>query len=266
MRLAVAAGVAGLLVLLGLPVAALVLRVSVEAIWSRLRDPAVLEALRLSLLTSGAAAIAIVALGLPMAYLLATRDFRGKRAVEVLIDLPLVLPPTVAGVALLAAFGRAGLAGGVLRGLGITLPFTTLGVVVAQTFVAIPFFIGAARTGLADVDRRYLDMAATLGSRPARTFLRVMLPLAFPALLSGAAMSWARALGEFGATITFAGNLPGVTQTMPLAVYLALQSDVEAAMTLSVLLLGVSLVVLLIVRSWPDWPAATRLRARRPAR
>jgi len=261
----VAAAAAGLLVLLGLPVAALVLRVPVEALWTRLRDPLVLEALRLSLLTSGASALAIVALGLPTAYLLATRTFRGKRAVEVLIDLPLVLPPTVAGVALLAAFGRAGLAGGALRGLGITLPFTTLGVVVAQTFVAIPLFVGAARSGLADVDRRYLDMAATLGSRPGRTFFRVMLPLAFPALLSGAAMSWARALGEFGATITFAGNLPGVTQTMPLAVYLALQSDVEAAIALSVLLLAVSLVVLLIVRSGSAGSAATRARARRPA-
>jgi len=261
----VAAAAAGLLVLLGLPVAALVLRVPVEALWTRLRDPLVLEALRLSLLTSGASALAIVALGLPTAYLLATRTFSGKRAFEVLIDLPLVLPPTVAGVALLAAFGRAGLAGGALRGLGITLPFTTLGVVVAQTFVDIPLFVGAARSGLADIDRRYLDMAATLGSRPGRTFFRVMLPLAFPALLSGAAMSWARALGEFGATITFAGNLPGVTQTMPLAVYLALQSDVEAAIALSVLLLAVSLVVLLIVRSGSAGSGTTRARARRPA-
>ena len=131
--------------------------------------------------------------------------------------------------------------------------------------MAIPLFVGAARSGLADIDRRYLDMAATLGSRPGRTFFRVMLPLAFPALLSGAAMSWARALGEFGATITFAGNLPGVTQTMPLAVYLALQSDVEAAIALSVLLLAVSLVVLLIVRSGSGGSAATRARARRPA-
>ena len=245
-----AAAAAGLLVLLGLPVAALVLRVPVEALWTRLRDPLVLEALRLSLLTSGASALAIVALGLPTAYLLATRTFRGKRAVEVLIDLPLVLPPTVAGVALLAAFGRAGLAGGALRGLGITLPFTTLGVVVAQTFVASPLFVGAARSGLADVDRRYLDMAATLGSRPGRTFFRVMLPLAFPALLSGAAMSWARALGEFGATITFAGNLPGVTQTMPLAVYLLLETNTnpEGSFVLSLVLLLVSLAVLVGLR------------------
>lgn len=254
LRLLVAGAAAGLLVLLALPLAALVLRVPPGALWQRVHEPLVLDALRLSLVTSAGSTALVVALGLPLAYLLATRRFRGKRAVELLIDLPLVLPPTVAGVALLAAFGRAGLAGGALHGLGVTLPFTTLGVVVAQAFVAAPFFVGAARTGLAEVDRRYLDMAATLRSPPARTFVRVMLPLALPSLLAGAAMSWARALGEFGATITFAGNLPGVTQTMPLAVYLALQSDLEAAVALSVLLLAVSVVVLLLVR------------ARRPAR
>jgi molybdate transport system permease protein len=263
---AVVLAVAGLLVLLVLPVIALVLRVPAMELWRRLGDPVVLGALRLSLVTSAASTLAVVGLGLPVAYLLATKRFPGKRALEVLIDLPLVLPPTVAGVALLMAFGRAGLAGGALRAFGLTLPFTTLGVIVAQTFVAAPFFVGAARAGLADVDHRYLDMAATLRSTPGRTFFRVMLPLAFPSLLAGAAMSWARALGEFGATITFAGNLPGVTQTMPLAVYLALQSDLEAAIALSVLLLAVSLAVLLAVRSGPAGPAAVRARARRPAR
>jgi molybdate transport system permease protein len=253
-RLLIAAAAAGFFVLLGLPLAALVLRVAPGVLLHRLREPLVLDALRLSLVTSAGAAVLVVALGLPVAYLLATRRFPGKRGVELLVELPLVLPPTVAGVALLAAFGRAGLAGGALSAFGITLPFTTLGVIVAQAFVAAPFFVGAARTGLAQVDRRYLEMAATLGSPPGRTFLRVMLPLALPSLLAGAAMTWARALGEFGATITFAGNLPGVTQTMPLAVYLALQSDLEAAVTLSVLLLATSVVVLVLVR------------ARRPAR
>src|SRR6185295_15030021 len=151
-RLGLAAGVAALLVLLGLPLAALLLRVPAGALWRRMGEPLVIDALRLSLVTSAAATMAVVALGLPTAYLLATRRFRGKRILEALIDLPLVLPPTVAGVALLVAFGRAGLAGGVLRGLGITLPFSTLGVVVAQAFVAVPFFVGAARRGLADVD------------------------------------------------------------------------------------------------------------------
>jgi molybdate transport system permease protein len=256
---------AALLVLLALPLVALVLRVPVEILVRRLGDPLVLDALRLSLLTSAASTLAVVALGLPTAYLLATRHFPGKRAVELLVDLPLVLPPTVAGLALLMAFGRAGLAGSALRGLGVTLPFTTLGVVVAQTFVAAPFFVGAARAGLAGVDSRYIDMAATLRSTPARTFFRVMLPLALPSLVGGAAMSWARALGEFGATITFAGNLPGVTQTMPLAVYLALQSDLDAAVALAVLLLAVSVAVLLLVRSGPFGRAAIGVRARRPA-
>jgi molybdate transport system permease protein len=185
---------------------------------------------------------------------------------EALIDLPMVLPPTVAGVALLTAFGRSGLAGNALAAVGISLPFTTLAVVVAQAFVAAPFFVGSARAGFAEVDRKYLDAAATLRAAPVYAFLRVLAPLAAPSLLAGAAMSWARALGEFGATITFAGNMPGITQTMPLAVYLALQSDLEAAVALSVLLLIVSLVVLLAVRLTPSQLAAVAIRARRATR
>jgi molybdate transport system permease protein len=207
--------------------------------------------------------VVVIAIGLPIAHLFATSEFRGKRVLEALIDLPMVLPPTVAGVALLTAFGRTGLAGQTLNSLGISLPFTTLGVVVAQAFVAAPFFVGAARAGLGEVDRKYLDAAATLRSTPGHTFFRVLMPLAAPSLLAGAAMSWARALGEFGATITFAGNMPGVTQTMPLAVYLALQTDVEAAVALSVLLLLVSLSVLLSIRLGPSRLAALAARARR---
>jgi molybdate transport system permease protein len=240
-----------LVVLLGLPLLSLVLRVSPAALLDRLGEPLLLQALRLSLLTSLAATITVVAVGLPVAYALAMTDFHGKRLLEVLIELPMVLPPTVAGVALLMAFGRTGLAGGALAWAGITLPFTTMGVVVAQAFVAAPFFVGAARAGFAEVDRRYLDTAATLRAAPVTAFIRILAPLAAPSLLAGAAMSWARALGEFGATITFAGNMPGVTQTMPLAVYLALQSDVEAAVVLSVLLLAVSVTVLLCVRLLP---------------
>jgi molybdate transport system permease protein len=212
----------------------------------------VLDALRLSLVTSTSATALVMLLGLPVAYLLATRDFPGKRLLEVLLELPMVLPPTVAGVGLLVAFGRTGLAGGVLNWLGVTLPFTTMGVVVAQAFVAAPFFVGASRAGLSRVERRYLDAAATLRAAPARAFARVMLPLALPSILAGVAMSWARALGEFGATITFAGNMPGVTQTMPLAVYLALQTDLEAALALSVLLLAASIAVLLTLRLVPS--------------
>jgi molybdate transport system permease protein len=237
-----------LVTLLGLPVVALVLRVPPTRLLERFRDDALLEALRLSLVTSVTATLAVMLLGLPVAYLLATRSFPGKRLIEAMLELPMVLPPTVAGVGLLLAFGRQGLAGGALAALGLSIPFTTLAVVVAQVFVAAPFFIAATRAGLAEVDRRYLDAAATLRSSPSRTLFRVMLPLAFPSLLAGAAMTWARALGEFGATITFAGNMPGVTQTMPLAVYLALQTDLDAAVAMSVLMLALSLGVLFGIR------------------
>jgi molybdate transport system permease protein len=234
--------------LLGLPVAALVLRVPPGRLLERFQDQALLEALRLSLVTSSAATALVIALGLPVAYLLATRTFPGKRLLEALLELPMVLPPTVAGVGLLLAFGRQGLAGSALGAVGISIPFTTLAVVLAQAFVGAPFFIAACRAGLGAVDSRYLDAAATLRASPSHTLLRVMLPLALPSLAAGAAMTWARALGEFGATITFAGNMPGVTQTMPLAVYLALQTDLDAAVAMSVLLLALSLAVLLGVR------------------
>jgi molybdate transport system permease protein len=252
--------------LLGLPLLSLILRIPAISLAARLQDPLILQAFRLSLLTSLASTVVVVAGGLPVAHLLATRDFPGKRVLEALIDLPMVLPPTVAGVALLTAFGRAGLAGRALGAAGITLPFTTLGVIVAQAFVAAPFFVGAARAGFTEVDRKYLDAAATLRGAPGYTFLRVLIPLAAPSLLAGAAMSWARALGEFGATITFAGNMPGVTQTMPLAVYLALQSDLDAAVALSVLLLMVSLTVLLSIRLTPSRFAALGAHARRASR
>jgi molybdate transport system permease protein len=266
-RRAVLVGAAGtLVVLLGLPLAALVLRVPISALFARLGEPVVLDALRLSILTSAISTAIVVGLGLPVAHLLATREFWGKRALEVLIDLPMVLPPTVAGVGLLLAFGRSGLAGGVLKAFGLTLPFTSLAVIVAQTFVSIPFFISSATAGLAAVEQRYLDAAATLRASGPYTFLRVMLPISLPSLLAGAAMAWARALGEFGATITFAGNLPGRTQTMPLAVYLALQSDLDAAVTLSVLLLVVSFVVLIGLRSLPATRTIRPTHARRISR
>ncbi len=257
---------AALLGILAVPVAGLVARVPPRDLVARLGDPAVLQALRLSLVTTACATAAIVALGLPVAYLLATRDFPGKRVIEVLVDLPMVLPPTVAGLALLLAFGRAGLAGRALEVLGLSLPFSTLGVVVAQVFMAAPFFVSPARAGLASVDARYLDAAATLRASEAFTFFRVMLPLALPSVLAGAAMSCARALGEFGATITFAGNMPGVTQTMPLAVYVALQSDLEAAVTLSVILLVFSFTLLLGLRLAPVGLFWRRADAARHAR
>jgi molybdate transport system permease protein len=252
-RLLLGFAVAGLVLLLGLPLASVLVRVPPAELLSRMSEPALLEALRLSLVSSAAATGLVVVLGLPVAYLLATRAFPGKRLMEVLIDLPMVLPPTVAGLALLLAFGRNGLAGRSLALVGLSIPFSTLAVVLAQAFIAAPFFISAARAGLSEVDPRYLDAAATLRASPARTLVRVMLPLALPSMLAGAAMSWARALGEFGATITFAGNLPGVTQTMPLAVYVALQRDVDAAVAMSVVLLALAAGVLMSVRLAPSW-------------
>ena len=241
-----------LLLFLALPFLGLLLRISPAEFVARLGDRQVLQALRLSLVTSVAATLVIVALGTPTAWLLATRSFPGKRLVEVLVDLPMVLPPTVAGFALLMAFGRMGIAGRALEAFGVSLPFTTLGVVAAQVFMAAPFYVAAARAGFVGVDRRLTDVASTLRASEAFTFFHVVLPLARPALVAGMAMSGARALGEFGATITFAGNLPGTTQTMPLAVYVSLQSDLDTAVVLSVLLLLVSFGLLLGLRSAPS--------------
>lgn len=230
--------------LLALPLAGIVFRVSPGALLEQLASPSVLEALRLSLFTSVTATLVSLVLGLPMAALLAGRDFPGKRVLEVLVDLPMVIPPTVAGFALLMAFGRAGLVGGTLSALGITLPFSTAGVVVAQVFMSAPFLIGATRAGLAAVDQRYLDTAQTLRAGEVYAFLHVRLPLALPSLVAGVGMCWARSLGEFGATITFAGNLAGTTRTVPLDVYLLLQENLDAAATLSLLLVVMAAVLL----------------------
>lgn len=262
-------GVVGLLLgvslaLFALPFAALALRVPPGALLSRLGEPAVLDALRLSVVTSLASTAAILALGLPLAWLLAFREFRGKGLVESLVLLPMVLPPTVAGLGLLLAFGRAGLAGRALGALGVSIPFSTLAVVIAQVFMAAPFFVLAARAGFASVERRHTDAAAALGASESYAFFRVVLPLSAPALVAGLAMSAARALGEFGATITFAGNLPGVTQTMPLAVYVALQSDLESAVALALVLVAVSIGLLALFRSAPAaFPGGSARAARR---
>ncbi len=253
-----------LLFFLALPFLALILRIAPREFFARLASGDVLAALGLSLVTATIATAIVVVFGTPLAWLLATREFPGKRAVEVLVDLPMVLPPTVAGFALLLAFGRMGLAGRPLAALGVTLPFTTAAVVVAQVFMAAPFYVASARAGFAAVDRRLLDAAATLRADESHAFLRVVLPLARPALLAGVAMSGARALGEFGATITFAGNLPGTTQTMPLAVYVALQSDLDAAIVLSVVLLAMSIGLLFGLRAAPDGFAWNRARALPP--
>lgn len=242
--LAVAAGV-----LLLLPLAGLVLRTPWARLAVLLADPVVGAALRLSLLASlGALALSTV-LGVPLAWVLARLDFPGKALLRALCLLPMVLPPVVAGVALLLAFGRRGLVGRPLAELtGLTLPYSPAGVVLAETFVAMPFLVVTVEAGLRALDRGFEDAAATLRADRWRTFRWVTVPLLARSLGAGMALSWARALGEFGATITFAGNLPGRTQTMPLAVYLQLDADPETAYLLSLLLLGVSVAVLVALR------------------
>jgi len=234
---------------LGLPVVALFLKaLPQEGTWETLQEPLVTKALWLSALTSLSSLLFAVSFGTPIAYLLARHRFRGAVLLDTLIDLPMVLPPTVAGVALLMAFGRRGILGSWLDVAGIQIGFTTLAVVLAQSFVSAPFYIRAARAGFQSVDQELERVAYTLGRSAFSTFLRVTVPLALPALLGGAVMAWARALGEFGATIMFAGNLIGRTQTMPLAIYIAMESDLTAALVLSVILVLVSFSVLFLVR------------------
>jgi molybdate transport system permease protein len=208
----------------------------------------VLDALQLSLSTTLVTTGISVLVGTPTACLLARYRFPGRNLLNTLVDLPMVLPPAVAGLALLMAFGRRGLLGGALEAMGISLPFSTAAVVVAQTFVAAPFYIRGARVGLAAVDRRLEQMAATLGLGRWEIFWRVTVPLAGRSLLGGAIMTWARALGEFGATIMFAGNFQGKTQTMPLAIYIGLQDDLDGALALAAILLVVSFSMLVVVR------------------
>lgn len=233
---------------LGIPLASLLLREPPALLWTLIQQPEVLEALQLSMLTTVISICLTVLFGLPVAYVLARMHFPGRRLLETLVTLPTVLPPVVAGVALLLTFGRMGLIGRYLSPLGITLPFTTVAVIMAQMFVSSPFFVNSARAGLEQLDTRYEQAAYTLRASPFYAFLRVVLPLIRPALLSGAGLAWARALGELGATITFAGNFIGTTQTMPIAVYIAAETDLDTAVVISVVLLAVSFGVLLAVR------------------
>ena len=208
-----------------------------------------LEALRLSLVASLSATGVALVLGVPLAWVYARIEFPGRSVLRALTTLPMVLPPVVGGIALLLAFGRRGLLGSWLESsFGISLPFTTAGVVFAETFVAMPFLVLTVEAGLRSMDSRYEDAARTLGAKRWTIFTRVTLPLIAPSLFAGAVLCWARALGEFGATITFAGNFPGVTQTMPLAVYLLLGTNPEGSYILSLILLVVSLVVLVGLR------------------
>ncbi|MCA2216447.1 ABC transporter permease [Jidongwangia harbinensis] len=237
------------LAFLVLPLAGLLIRTPWSTLPQRLTEPGMLAALRLSLLTATLATLVCLALGVPLAWLLARSGLPGRRLFRALVTVPLVLPPVVGGVALLLVFGRRGLVGEWLDAtFGVSLPFSTAGVVVAEAFVAMPFLVIAVEGALRGADARYEEAAATLGAGRWTVFRRVTLPLIGPGVAAGAVLCWARALGEFGATITFAGNFPGRTQTMPLAVYLALEQDLDAAIVLSMVLLVVSVAILAVLR------------------
>ena len=216
---------------------------------AELQAPESIAALRLSLVCSLSATLIAVVLGVPLAWVQARMRFPGQNLLRALTTLPMVLPPVAGGVALLLAFGRRGLIGSYLFDLlGIRLPFSTAGVILAETFVAMPFLVITVEAGLRSMNRRLEEAARTLGARRWTVFFRITLPLIAPSIFAGAILSWSRALGEFGATITFAGNFPGQTQTMPLAVYLLLETRPEAAYVLSLVLVLVSLVVLVALR------------------
>lgn len=230
-----------------MPLIALLLRALPE-FGAGVASPMVVDALRLSLLTTSTATLITVIIGTPTAYLLARHRFFGQTVLSTLIDLPIVLPPAVAGLALLMAFGRRGLLGQALTPFNISIPFTTVAVIMAQTFIAAPFYIRNARVGFCEVDYRLEKIGATLGASTWVIYWRITIPLASRSLLSGAMMTWARALGEFGATIMFAGNFQGRTQTMPLAIYMGLQQNLSAALTLAAILLVVSFSLLILIR------------------
>jgi molybdate transport system permease protein len=231
-----------------LPLVGLIYRAPWETALGDLTTPEALTALRLSFVVSLAATALALLLGVPLAWVYARVTFPGRDVVRALTTLPMILPPVVGGVALLFAFGRRGLLGQALDAVGVRIPFTTAGAILAATFVAMPFLVLTVEAGLRSMDRRYEDAARTLGAGRWLVFRRVTLPLIAPSVFAGAVLCWARALGEFGATITFAGNLPGTTQTLPLAVYIALETRPEVAIMLSLVLLAVSLAILIAMR------------------
>lgn len=249
-RTAVALAAAILLAFIVVPLAGLIFHIAPGDLVTAIRTPAAVTALELSAVTTLIALTITIVLGTPLAYILARSDFRGRSLVDAIVDLPIVIPPSVAGLALLLVFGRAGTFGPFFHGFGITLSFSTAAVVMAQVFVGSPFYIRSARAGFAGVERTLEAASSTLGMGPLRTFALITVPLAAPSLVGGGVLCWARALGEFGATIMFAGNLIGVSQTLPLAVYLNLESgNLPIATSLSVVLLAFSLIVVIAVRA-----------------
>ena len=242
--------------LLVVPLVAMVAAVDWASLGTELRSEPLREALRLSLVTSTAAMLICLALGLPLAWVLARIDFSGRGLLRALITVPLVLPPVVAGIALRTAFGRTGVIGEPLLELtGFSFPYTTWGVVLAHTFVSMPFVVIAIEGALRSANKEYDAAAATLGASRWTAFRRVTVPLAMPGILAGMVLGWARSLGEFGATITFNGNYPGTTQTMPTLIYVTRQADQDAALSLSLVMLVVSIGVLVALRDhWLGTP------------
>ena len=249
--LAAGLAVAALALLVGfisLPLLSLVVWTVDKEAWRAMASPIAVDALLLSIRTTAITMAVLIVVGTPAAYVLARVNFRGHRVINTLVDIPVVLPPSAAGIALLLAFGRLGLVGQYLNVFGVTLSFTTAAVVMAEVFVAAPFYIRQAATGFAAVDRTIEEAAMVDGASRFTVFFKVTVPLAFPALVAGALTAWARALGEFGATIIFAGSFRGITQTIPLAIFAEFHSDIDAAVALSVLVLGFAFAVILTVR------------------
>ena len=249
--LASGVAVAALALLVGfisLPILSLVIWTISEDSWRAMSSPLARDALLLSMRTTAISMFIIVVVGTPAAYVLARAEFRGKRFLEALVDIPAVLPPSAAGIALLLTFGRFGLVGKYFDAFGVTISFTTAAVVIAEIFVAAHFYVRQASVGFASVRRDVEEAAMVDGAGRFSVFTRVTVPLAFPALVAGALTAWARALGEFGATIIFAGSFRGITQTIPLAIFAEFHSDIDAAVALSVLVLGFAFAVILTVR------------------
>lgn len=252
-EVALKAGLALLLIIaitfIALPVVALFLRSPLDTTLRSLHDPVVIDALRLSLMTSTVTTITVVFMGTPIAYVSARFRYFGKELADSLIDLPVIMPPAVAGIALLMAFGRMGIVGHYLDAFGMSIAFTTLAVIIAQVFVSSPFYIRQARTSFEDVDIALENAARTLGGSRVYAFFHVILPIAINGLVSGAIMAFARSLGEFGATIMFAGNFQGRTQTMPLAIYTAMQGDLDVSLCIAIILVAISFVVIFLVKT-----------------
>jgi molybdate transport system permease protein len=237
------------LLFIAIPILAVFLRVNPSLASTQLQNPEIIDAIKLSLFTSAIATITALLLTVPTAYFMVTRKFPGKAILDTLIDLPIVLPPAVAGVALLLAFAPKGLLGPMLNGLGLTVPGGTIAVVLAQIFVASPFLLKSAKTGFENMDQEIVNSAKILSGSRLRVFFTITLPLAAPVIISGIMMTWARAMGEFGATIMFAGNLPGVTQTMPLSIYALMSSDHPyAGIMLSTILIIISFSILILIK------------------